>query len=101
MSRCGDCKYYSECLAECLKLDENEQFAEVGGCKGFKKKKKYWASVKANFDYYTEEIEAETLEEAKSKVYDIVKEKMAIHDKDLRPFGVSVIAVGKVEENDE
>lgn len=59
---------------------------------------KYWASVKANFDYYTEEIEADSLEEAKSKAYDEVKELMQTHDPKLRPFGVSVIAVGEEKE---
>jgi len=59
---------------------------------------KYWASVRANFDYYTEEIEAETLEEAKSKAYDEVKELMQTHDPKLRPFGISVIAAGKTND---
>lgn len=59
---------------------------------------KYWASVRVQFDYYTEEIEAESKEEAESKAYDEAKELMQIHDKKLRPFGVSVIAVGEEKE---
>ena len=59
---------------------------------------KYWASVSVQFDYYTEDIEAESKEEAESKAYDEAKELMQIHDEKLRPFGVSVIAVGEEKE---
>lgn len=62
---------------------------------------KYWASVSANFDFYTEEIEAENKEEAKSLAYDIVKKLMSTHDPQLRPFGISVIAVGEKESKAE
>ena len=98
MSRCGDCKYFEECRTECKGLDADEQFAEVGGCRRFEKKTKFWATVKVNFDYYTEEIEAENLDEAKSKAYDEAKALMNVHDPKLRPFGVSVIAVGEEKE---
>ena len=57
---------------------------------------KYWATVKVNFDYYTE-IEAESAEEAKSRAYDEAKELMQTHDPKLRPFGISVIGVGEVK----
>lgn len=59
---------------------------------------KYWASVSVQFDYYTEDIEAESKEEAESKAYDEAKELMQIHDEKLRPFGVSVIAVREEKE---
>lgn len=98
MSRCGDCRYFTECLKECKGLDADEQFAEVGGCRRFEKKTKFWATVSVHFDYYTE-IEADTLEEAESKAYDEAKELMGTHDPKLRPFGIRVVAVGKVNEN--
>ena len=59
---------------------------------------KYWASVSANFDYYTEDIEATSAEEAESKAYDIVKELMQVHDPKLRPFSIRVTAVGEKNE---
>lgn len=58
---------------------------------------KYWASVSVQFDYYTE-IEAESKEEAESKAYDEAKALMNVHDENLRPFGVRVIAVGEEKE---
>ena len=62
---------------------------------------KYWANVTVNFDYYTEEIEADSLEEAKSKAYDEAKKLMQIHDSKLRPFGISVLAAGKAGTTNE
>lgn len=59
---------------------------------------KYWASVSLQFDYYTDDIEAESKEEAESKAYDEAKALMSIHDPKLRPFGVRVIAVGEEKE---
>ena len=59
---------------------------------------KFWASVSANFEYYTEEIEAESAEDAKSKAYDEVKELMQIYDPRLRPFSIRVMAVGESNE---
>ena len=59
---------------------------------------KYWASVSVQFDYYTEDIEAESKEEAESKAYDEAKALMNVHDPKLRPFGVRVVAVGEEKE---
>ena len=62
---------------------------------------KYWASVSASYEFYTEEIEAISAEEAQDKAYDMVKELMTPCNAQLRPFGIHVAAVGRVEGQKE
>lgn len=33
--RCGDCQFFEKCSKVCIGLDENETFAEIGGCETF------------------------------------------------------------------
>ena len=35
LRRCGDCQFFDTCLRASGDLDENETFAEIGGCKTF------------------------------------------------------------------
>ena len=62
---------------------------------------KYWASVSVNYEYYTEDINAETAEEAKDKAYDIAKKLMTPCNPQLRPFGINVVAVGQISNETE
>ena len=62
---------------------------------------KYWASVRAIYEYYTEEIEVENAEDARSQAYDTVKKLMDNNDSQLRPFGISIIEVGRMQEEKE
>ena len=58
---------------------------------------KYWASVSINYEFYTEEIEADSAEDAKDKAYDIAKSLMTPCNPKLRPFGIGITAVGKMD----
>lgn len=35
LPRCGDCQFFDQCSKVCIGLDENETFAEIGGCETF------------------------------------------------------------------
>lgn len=35
LPRCGDCHFFEKCSQVCIGLDENETFAEIGGCETF------------------------------------------------------------------
>ena len=61
-------------------------------------KKKYWADVSVGFDFYTEEIEAESKEEAESIAYDIAKSLVEPHNPKLRVRTVGVIGCDEVKE---
>lgn len=62
---------------------------------------KWSADVHTGFDFHIEDIEADSLEEAKSIAYDLAKTTMDIHDPRVRPFTISVTVVYKKDENSD
>ena len=60
-------------------------------------KKKYWADVSVGFDFYTEEIEAESKEEATSIAYDIAKSLIEPHNPKLHVRTVRVMCCDEME----
>lgn len=58
LRHCTDCQFFDECSKICISLDENETFAEVGGCETFQAandKVKQYREVLHNVTKYMKE----------------------------------------------